>query len=221
MVGYLISSGATLCLETRHTLDAFWRHLASFVASSPPFHGVQWTCGQETARPRSLVPVGRGHLWRRCRRIEATRASRFSFVVRRAHRRRDRVRHFATEQPWDFRARASSRWVRASPASIPEHDGGCAAGAGGWSTASSIRSPKTDGTRNTRSHTCALCSTKHSSLSARFSPRMGMASSRCAVGRIAATVRLLYEVHDPVTGDVPNHGANDGAFVLGVSTTAM
>lgn len=29
--------------------DAFWRHLDMFVASSPPFHGVQWTCGQETA----------------------------------------------------------------------------------------------------------------------------------------------------------------------------
>jgi hypothetical protein len=46
----------------------------------------------------------------------------------------------------------------------------------------------------------------------------GRVLSDAAVARLRAAVALLVELHDPETGDVPNHGANDGSLVLPIST---
>ena len=47
----------------------------------------------------------------------------------------------------------------------------------------------------------------------------GRGLSDAAVARLRAAVALLVELHDPATGDVPNHGANDGSLVLPISTS--
>jgi hypothetical protein len=44
--------------------------------------------------------------------------------------------------------------------------------------------------------------------------------SAAALARLRAAVALLVEVHDGETGDVPNHGANDGSIVLPISTSS-
>jgi hypothetical protein len=46
----------------------------------------------------------------------------------------------------------------------------------------------------------------------------GRGLSQASVARIRAAVALLVELHDAESGDVPNHGANDGSFVLPIST---
>jgi hypothetical protein len=42
--------------------------------------------------------------------------------------------------------------------------------------------------------------------------------SDAAVARLRAAIVLLVELHDGESGDVPNHGANDGSLVLPIST---
>jgi Heparinase II/III-like protein/Heparinase II/III N-terminus len=47
----------------------------------------------------------------------------------------------------------------------------------------------------------------------------GRGLSYATVARLRAAIALLLELHEPATGDVPNHGANDGSLVLPISTS--
>src|SRR5690606_15815245 len=48
----------------------------------------------------------------------------------------------------------------------------------------------------------------------------GYQLSAAAMSRVRAAVGLLAEVVEPATGEAPLHGANDGAWVLPLSTAA-
>jgi hypothetical protein len=198
---------------------AFWSRLESFVAGCPPFRGVQWACGQETAiraiallwtegallDAPSTTPARLGLL----RRVLAWSAERIDDAIDYALSQRNN--HGLSEAAGlvaiGARLRGADkravRWLRRGAALLDEQ-------------APDQIAP--DGWYIQHSFTYARVALDQLVVAQRALAGIGESLAPATVERARALVGMLGAVTDPVTGDPPLHGANDGAFVLPLST---
>jgi hypothetical protein len=200
--------------------EAFWNGVESFVDGNPPFRGIQWSCGQETSI-RAL-----SCLWAERVFGEATAST--------PKRRGRLVDLFA----WSGERVADAIEYAISQRNnhgISEAVGLIALGARLSDVHPEARGWLREGAR--RLDALVLDQFAEDGWYVQHSlTYLRMALDQCVVGervlrhvsgrglsdavaaRLRAAVALLVELHDPATGDAPNHGANDGSLVLPIST---
>ena len=200
-------------------VEAFWTHLESFVKAAPAFRGVHWTCGQETAI-RALSCLWAESAFASARASTAARTQRLHQLLLASAERIDDAIEYGVSQRNNH--------------GISESAGLIALGARFLSAGSRARhwlhrgahwfehcvhdQFASDGWYLQHSFTYLRLALDQAVVASRVLRLVdGNELSASAKARLAAATRLLIELHDPATGDVPNHGANDGAYVLPVS----
>ena len=199
--------------------EVFWTDLETFLDGTPPFRGVQWACGQETAI-RAMA-----WLWAECAFADAPASTPARLARLRT------VLAWAGERILDGHDWAASQ---RNNHGISEAAGLIALGARfhdadprarGWLERGQALLERyiddqlaPDGWFIQHSFTYARLALDQIVLAQRVLHSRGESLGARATERVRATIRLLIEVMDPATGHVPLHGANDGAFVLPLTT---
>lgn len=199
--------------------QAFWFAFEEFRAGCPPFRGVQWACGQETAIRAIAL------LW-----CEAALADAPSTTATRQDALRETI-YLSGHRISDALDYALSQ---RNNHGISECTGLLAIGErfravdptadGWWQRARAALEQQVldqfaaDGWYAQHSFTYLRVALDQLVTAARVLRATGDELSGPATARIREAVRLLARVVDESTGDVPNHGANDGAFVLPLTT---
>ena len=202
--------------------EAFWKAFEAFMEGNPPYRGVQWSCGQET----TIRAVA--WLWAEGTFIDAPSST----PERLAHLRRALV--WSAERVED--AIAYAVWQRNNHG-ISETGGMAILGArfvGDEPRAASwlrrghdliedqvLDQFREDGWYLQHSFNYARLALDQMVVSQRALRARGLSISATARARIAECVRFLDDVMDRDTGFVPNHGNNDGAYVLPLSTSVF
>jgi hypothetical protein len=209
-----------ICSGENKYAEAFWQSLEQFAASAPPFRGVQWACGQETAiraiallwaegalRDAPASTVERLALLRRLLLWSGERiddAIGYALSQRNNHGISEAAglvaigARFAASSP----ARQAREWIEHGMELLEE----CVEdqfAADGWYAQHSFN--------YLRVALDQLVTAQ------RVLNSFGSGLSGASRSRIAAAVNLLAEVTDPVNGEPPLHGANDGASVMPLS----
>jgi len=206
---------ASLLTGDARYADAFATHFARWRASSPPFRGPHWSCGQETAiRAVALLyaeanlPLAPdvadaviGTLAASAERIDD--ALGYAVSQRNNHAISEAVGLLALgvrlrgahpdAERWRTRGR---RWL----ARLVEEQ----------------FAP--DGWYVQHSFTYLRLALDQCVVAERVLRAAGERLPEPAARRLRAAVELLLAVVEPTTGEVPNHGANDGAFVHPITT---
>jgi heparinase II/III-like protein len=197
----------------------FGRAVDQFLESSPPYRGVHWSCGQETAI--------RAIAWLWC---EAAFDNAESFERASRHRLREALA-WSAERIDDALDYAISQ---RNNHGLSEATGlialgarfrGIDARAEGWIRRGAacletlVRDQfATDGWYIQHSFTYTRLALDQLVVARRALRHVGRDLSPACLSRIAAAVHLLASCTEPRTGEVPNHGANDGSFVLPLTT---
>ena len=197
---------------------AFHRYLAGWREDCPPFRGVHWSCGQETAiRATALLyaeaafrdaPSSTPEAMRRLAAVLSASGERIADAIGYAVSQRNNHAiseaaglialgiRFAGAHPdarrWQLRGTAR---LEISVREQFAHDG--------WYIQHSFNYLRL------ALDQCVIAQRALRSVGRRLSDR--------ATARLAAAIELLGAVIDPPTGIVPNHGPNDGALVHPVS----
>ncbi|HET6703059.1 MAG TPA: heparinase II/III family protein, partial [Gemmatimonadaceae bacterium] len=215
---YDLARGWMLTRNDRYA-QAFWTALERFRSGCPPYRGVQWACGQETAI-RALAL-----LWceESLAEAPATTPARQAMLRQMLY-----WSGFRIADALDYAvSQRNNHGISECTGLIAI--GGRFRGAddvaeGWWRDARRALELQIqdqfarDGWYTQHSFTylrVALDQLVHAERTLRHT---GDALSAPAAERVRAAVRLLGTVIDQDTGDVPNHGANDGAFVLPLTT---
>jgi hypothetical protein len=201
--------------------EAFWNGVDTFIDGNPPFRGIQWNCGQETsiralsclwgervfANARASTPERRSRLvdlfgWSGERVADAIE---YAISQRNNHGLSEAVGLVALGARLSGVHPDAARWLR---------DGSR------WLDALVLDQFAEDGWYVQHSLTYLRMALAQCVVGERVLRRVrGRGLSYAAVARLRAAIALLLEVHDVATGDVPNHGANDGSLVLPISTS--
>lgn len=215
---YDLARGWMLSRDERFP-EAFWQSLERFLEGCPPFHGVQWSCGQETAiralallwaegafldaaasTPERLATLRRALAWsaeRICDAIDYALSQRNNHGISEAA---GLVAVGARLLHADPRAR---RWLdrgaRLLDAQIEDQ-----VAEDGWYIQHSLN--------------YARVALDMLVLSRRTLAAAGRTLSPAALRRASALTTMLARCADPASGEPPLHGANDGAYVLPLST---
>jgi hypothetical protein len=205
--GYLISGDDRF-------IRAFEERFESWLKSSPPFRGPHWSCGQETAIRAAALLYAEANLagtsgaspevWAQVRRVLAASGERIADAIGYAISQRNNhaiseaaglvllgVR-FRTAHP------EAKRWLRRGRALLDRLI---------------AEQFEPDGWYIQHSFTYLRVALDQCVLAERALRSIGAGLSSTSVARLRAAAELLLAVIDPETGRVPNHGANDGAFV--------
>jgi hypothetical protein len=200
--------------------EAFWNGVETFIAGNPPFRGIQWSCGQETSI-RALSCLWGERVFASARASTPDRQSKLADLFGWSGERVADAIEYAISQRNNhglseavglmaLGARLSGihpdavRWIRVGSR---------------WLDTLVLDQFGEDGWYVQHSLTYLRMALAQCVVGERVLRRLrGRGLSYAAVARLRAAIALLLEVHDPATGDVPNHGANDGSFVLPVST---
>jgi hypothetical protein len=200
--------------------EAFWNGVETFADGSPPFRGIQWSCGQETS-VRALSCLWAERAFADARASTHERRARLADLFAWSGERVADAIEYAISQRNNhgiseavglvvLGARLSgahpdaARWLR---------DGAR------WLDALVLDQFAEDGWYVQHSLTYLRMALDQCVVGERvLRSARGRGLSYAAVARLRAAIALLVELHDPETGDVPNHGANDGSLVLPVST---
>jgi hypothetical protein len=199
--------------------ETFWRTFETFRAGCPPYRGVQWACGQETSIRAIAL------LWAECALADApsSNAARLSSLrdtlFCSGHRIADSLDYALSQRnnhgisecvglmALGARFRgidvAAEAWWHEGRRALEEQVLDQFAG-DGWYAQHSLTYLR-----------LALDQLVHAQ---RLRQHAGDGLSDVAAERVRSAIRLLGTVIDSETGDVPNHGANDGAFVLPLTT---
>ena len=200
---------------------AFFERLEGWMAANPPFRGVHWVCGQETA-VRALAILhgldafaGTASAWPRAERVMAT-ALAWS-----GERIADGIDYGASQRNNHGISESAAlvhlglRFERSHPA------------AAGWYrrgmrvlTEQILDQFADDGWYAQHSFTYLRVALEQVALTQRALLASGRSLPAIALDRVARGVELLLEVTDASTGVAPNHGSNDGALVTRYSLAA-
>lgn len=199
--------------------NAFWMHAEDFFASNPAFRGVQWSCGQETAI-RSVALLWAETAFARCAKPRQ-HALLEEAIFRSGERIADALGYALSQRNnhglWEAAglaavgarflstSRIGRTWVRRGLKEFSRAVRDQLA-PDGWYIQHSLTYTRV-----------ALQAAVVAQLAARAA---GERIPGDVVGRVHAAGRLVAVLHDPVSGDVPNHGANDGANPLPLSGAA-
>ena len=202
--------------------EAFWRGIESFIDGNPPFRTIQWSCGQETsiralsclwgerafATAAASTPV-------RCERLRdllawsgerIADAIEYAISQRNNHGISEATGLIAIGSRLSGAHPAAQRWLR---------DGAR------WIEQLILDQFAEDGWYVQHSFNYLRLALDQLVVAQRVLERArGVGLSEKALARIRAAVALLVELHDPETGELPNHGANDGSLVLPISSAS-
>lgn len=200
--------------------ETFWRAVESFVDGNPPFRTIQWSCGQETSiralscmwaeRAFASTPASTAARRARLQDLLAWSGERIADAIEYAVSQRNN--HGISEATGliTIGARLSGvhpeaeSWLRDGAALIDKLV---------------IDQFAEDGWYVQHSLTYLRMALDQLVVAQRVLERArGRGLSEASLVRIRAAIALLVELHDPESGDVPNHGANDGSLVLPIST---
>jgi hypothetical protein len=200
--------------------EAFWNGVESFVDGNPPFRGIQWSCGQETSI-RALSCLWGERVFDNSPASTPERRRRLAdFLGWSGERIADAIEYAISQRNNHGISEAvglSALGDRLSGAH-PDADRWLRDGAR-WLDALVLDQFAEDGWYVQHSLTYLRMALEQCVVGERVLRQVrGRGSSYAAVARIRAAIALLFELHDPETGDVPNHGANDGSLVLPITT---
>jgi hypothetical protein len=215
---YDLVRGYAITGDSRYA-EAFWRGVESFAGSAVPMRGVQWACGQETAIRAVAL------LWGEASFANDTTATRERLLTV------QRLLVASGERIHDAIDYALSQ---RNNHAISEATGLIAIGArfaGSWGAAGDwYRSGRTLLRESVLDQVAEDgWYIQHSFTYARLASDMIVIARRCQLHagddlgveerrRATAMARMLATVTDERSGDVPNHGPNDGALVLPLGT---
>ncbi|HEX8694180.1 MAG TPA: heparinase II/III family protein [Longimicrobium sp.] len=194
--------------------DAFWRTFDAWRRSSPPFRGPHWACGQETAIRAVALLYAEANLPRVDGLAEVLAASGERIADALGYAVSQRNNHALSEAAGlvalgvRFRDRhpEARRWLergrRWLARLVPEQFA-----ADGWYVQHSF--------------TYLRLALDQCVVAERALRSVGETLPEEARARLEAAVDLLLAVMEPSTGTVPNHGANDGAFVHPITTAGF
>ncbi|HEX8321738.1 heparinase II/III domain-containing protein [Longimicrobium sp.] len=199
--------------DTRY-VDAFRRHFDTWRASSPPFRGPHWGCGQETAIRAAALLYAEANL-PPVEGIAPTLAAsgeRIADAIGYAVSQHNN--HSLSEAAGlvclgvRFRGAhpEAERWLRSGRR---------------WLARLVTEQFAPDGWYVQHSFTYLRLALDQCVVAERALRAAGLALPDEAVARLKAGVALLLAVMEGETGTVPNHGANDGAFVHPVTTAGV
>ena len=201
--------------------EAFWSGVETFVDGNPPYRGIQWSCGQETSiralsclwaeraftKATASTPDRRSHLvdllgWSGERIADAIE---YAISQRNNHGISEAVGLIAIGARLAGIHPEAQRWLRVGSR---------------WIESLILDQFAEDGWYIQHSLTYLRMALAQCVVGERVLRRVrARGLSYPAVARLRAAIALLVELHEPTTGDVPNHGANDGSLVLPVSTS--
>lgn len=199
--------------DTRY-VDAFHRRFDSWRASSPPFRGPHWGCGQETAIRAAALLYAEANLppVEGIAQTLAASGERIADAIGYAVSQHNNhslseaaglvclgVRFRGAHPEAERWLRSGRRWLARL---IPEQFA-------------------PDGWYVQHSFTYLRLALDQCVVAERALRSAGLALPDDAVTRLKAGVALLLAVMEGETGTVPNHGANDGAFVHPVTTAGF
>lgn len=194
--------------------DVFFRHLESWSESSPPFLGPHWSCGQETAIRAAALLYAEANL------ADAPSATPERIALLRAilAASGERIRNavgYAISQRNNHAISEAAGLVLLGVRLEGVHPE-----AREWLNTGQrllerlvVEQFASDGWYIQHSFTYLRLALDQLVLAERSLRSVGRSLSRPAIGRVGAAVNLILSVIEPTTGVVPNHGANDGAFV--------
>ncbi len=199
--------------------ERFWSAFESFRAGCPPFLGAHWSCGQETAiramawlwmegsiadapasTPSRLAALRESLAWSG-ERIE--NALGYALSQRNNHGLSEAAGLIAIGARFGSADPRAARWLDLGRRQLD---------------ALVIDQFEPDGWYVQHSFTYLRLALDQLVTAARVLRWAGLDVSTSARGRIRASLRLLGAVVDPASGWAPNHGPNDGAYVLPLST---
>jgi len=193
---------------------AFQEHLSRWYNANPAFRGPHWSCGQETAiRAAALlyaeVNLAGAPCW-----TQETRARIAEVLAASGERIADAI-GYAVSQRNNHAISEAAGLVMLGVRFQGRHPeaGRWLASGRRWLELLVREQFAPDGWYIQHSFTYQRLALDQLVLAERALRAVGQRLSPDAVRRIRAAADLLFAVIDPATGEVPNHGANDGAFV--------
>ncbi|MBC7789372.1 MAG: heparinase II/III family protein [Anaerolineae bacterium] len=199
--------------------ECFWQGFETFLDGCPPFHGVQWSCGQETAirvtawlwAEAALLgtPASSPARLARLRNALAWSGERIADAIGYAISQRNN--HGISEATGlvvigaRFRGAhpRADRWLRSGKR---------------WLEMLVRDQFASDGWYIQHSFNYLRVALDQLVLAQRSLNAHGESLSQTAIERLHSAIQLLCRVTNPLTGAPPLHGANDGAYVLPLST---
>jgi hypothetical protein len=200
--------------------EAFWLGLESFIDGNPPFRTIQWSCGQETSiRALSCMWAERAFA-SAAASTPARRARLHDLLAWSGERIADAIEYAISQRNNHGLSEATGLiaiGARLSGAH-PDAERWLQEGAT-WIERLVLDQFAEDGWYVQHSLTYLRMALDQLIVAQRVlkrTRRRGL--SDAAIARLRAATALLVELHDEESGDVPNHGANDGSLVLPIST---
>ena len=215
---YDLARGWMVTKNARYA-EAFWTAFESFRAGCPPYRGVQWACGQETAIRAIALLWCESALADAPPSTPARQASLREMLYSSGERIFDAIDYALSQR--NNHGISECTGLMAIGARFQRIDARADAW---WRTGRDALEQQvldqfgTDGWYSQHSFTYLRVALDQLVTAAGLLRARGNELSTPATERIRAAVRLLGAVMDRETGDVPNHGANDGAFVLPLTT---
>jgi len=189
---------------------AFHARFGQWRESSPPFRGAQWACGQETAIRAAALLYAEANL----PATPEESAALAGTLAASGERIADALGYAVSQRNNHAISEATGLLLLGErlAGAHPEAAEWSARGAR-WVERLVMEQFAADGWYVQHSFTYLRVALDQCVLAQRSLARRGRSLSSAALARIEAAVRLLCAVIDPATGQVPNHGASDGAFV--------
>jgi hypothetical protein len=192
---------------------AFHARLAEWCESSPPFRGPHWSCGQETAIRAAALLYAEANLAgaaasdeaarRRIERVLAASGERIADAVgyavsqRNNHALSEAMGLVALGARFRGAHPEAAAWLRTGERLLER-------------LVAEQFAP--DGWYVQHSFTYLRLALDQCALAERALRAVGRSLSPASAARLRAAAGLLLAVVDPASGEVPNHGPNDGAF---------
>ena len=202
-----------LVTEDGRYADAFWRSFDAW-RRSPPFRGPHWACGQEAAIRAVALLYAEANLPRVDGLAEVLAASGERIADAIGYAVSQRNNHAISEAAGLVALGARFRGQH------PEAGAWLAHGRR-WLERLIPEQFAADGWYVQHSFTYLRLALDQCVVAERALRSIGEGLSPAAVARLRAAAELLLAVMEPSTGAVPNHGANDGAFVHPVTTAPV
>lgn len=198
---------------------AFARHFRSWIASSPPFRGPHWACGQETAIRGIALLWAEGWLSRIGKQYEPMRGE-VTEVLAVSGERIAAALGYALSQRNNHGISEATGLIALGSRFTGQHPEAAAWLARGHSALeeSVLDQFAEDGWYAQHSFNYLRVALDQALIAQRVLEDQNLELSPEAVSRLIASVDVLLAVVEPSTGGMPDHGANDGALVHPLST---
>lgn len=193
---------------------SFYDYLSSWAESSPPFQGVHWSCGQETSIRAAALLYAEANLADAPSSTDAAKQKLLELLAASGERVRDAIGYAISQRNNHAISEATGLILLAHRLSGQHPEAAEWFRTGHRLLERLIREQfAADGWYIQHSFTYLRLALDQCVLAERALRERGGGLSATATGRLRAATELLWAVIEPSTGIVPNHGANDGAFV--------